>query len=203
MTLALALIVFLTITIAIFAFGTAVAIPFSALGARLRALGWQKQAEPEKPGIKQRIQEVLDPLSKALPLSPSEASKTRVLLMQAGYREPRHITHYFASRLVGALLGLAVAVIVAGGTDSFLSFLIGGVGLGFLLPQFFLKQKIKARQRRIRALIFCFRKNWGDRKSTRLNSSHVKISYAVFCLKKKKQQKKNITKNDNQNPSYT
>src|SRR5690606_41304172 len=26
---------------------------------------------------------------------------------------------------------------------------------------------------------------FGDRKSTRLNSSHVKISYAVFCLKKK------------------
>src|SRR5690606_17364200 len=30
-------------------------------------------------------------------------------------------------------------------------------------------------------------KTWAlDRKSTRLNSSHVKISYAVFCLKKKK-----------------
>src|SRR5699024_12125670 len=28
----------------------------------------------------------------------------------------------------------------------------------------------------------------GDRKSTRLNSSHVSISYAVFCLKKKKTQ---------------
>src|SRR5204863_7237018 len=28
--------------------------------------------------------------------------------------------------------------------------------------------------------------NGGDRKSTRLNSSHVEISYAVFCLKKKK-----------------
>src|SRR5439155_6152395 len=27
---------------------------------------------------------------------------------------------------------------------------------------------------------------WPDRKSTRLNSSHVAISYAVFCLKKKK-----------------
>src|SRR5438067_10764536 len=27
---------------------------------------------------------------------------------------------------------------------------------------------------------------WEDRKSTRLNSSHVSISYAVFCLKKKK-----------------
>src|SRR5438876_3588721 len=30
----------------------------------------------------------------------------------------------------------------------------------------------------------------GDRKSTRLNSSHPSISYAVFCLKKKKEQKK-------------
>src|SRR5436309_9659896 len=29
-----------------------------------------------------------------------------------------------------------------------------------------------------------------DRKSTRLNSSHVKISYAVFCLKKKKKKNK-------------
>src|SRR2546422_7616443 len=32
----------------------------------------------------------------------------------------------------------------------------------------------------------------GDRKSTRLNSSHGYISYAVFCLKKKKKQKANI-----------
>src|SRR5688572_31903606 len=30
-----------------------------------------------------------------------------------------------------------------------------------------------------------------DRKSTRLNSSHSQISYAVFCLKKKRKQKKN------------
>src|SRR5690349_22659698 len=33
-----------------------------------------------------------------------------------------------------------------------------------------------------------------DRKSTRLNSSHVEISYAVFCLKKKKKKKKNKEK---------
>src|SRR5690606_41304723 len=32
-----------------------------------------------------------------------------------------------------------------------------------------------------------------DRKSIRLNSSHVKISYAVFCLKKKKKNKKGHT----------
>src|SRR5688572_31270740 len=34
----------------------------------------------------------------------------------------------------------------------------------------------------------------GDRKSTRLNSSHSQISYAVFCLKKKKKKKKKTIK---------
>src|SRR5690348_18121445 len=33
----------------------------------------------------------------------------------------------------------------------------------------------------------------GDRKSTRLNSSHPSISYAVFCLKKKKKYKMKTT----------
>src|SRR2546427_12971589 len=37
----------------------------------------------------------------------------------------------------------------------------------------------------VQALIYHMRTN-GDRKSTRLNSSHSQISYAVFCLKKKK-----------------
>src|SRR5690349_22044644 len=35
----------------------------------------------------------------------------------------------------------------------------------------------------------------GDRKSTRLNSSHVEISYAVFCLKKKKKKNEQQEKN--------
>src|SRR5690242_21002336 len=34
------------------------------------------------------------------------------------------------------------------------------------------------------------RSGLADRKSTRLNSSHMSISYAVFCLKKKKKKKK-------------
>src|SRR5690554_7578622 len=38
------------------------------------------------------------------------------------------------------------------------------------------------------------RKKMEDRKSTRLNSSHVRISYAVFCLKKKKKKKTNQIK---------
>src|SRR5438132_5542800 len=46
----------------------------------------------------------------------------------------------------------------------------------------------------------------GDRKSTRLNSSHTVISYAVFCLKKKKKTEKNkqlkIHKPQNSNTSH-
>src|SRR5437660_8917721 len=37
-----------------------------------------------------------------------------------------------------------------------------------------------------------------DRKSTRLNSSHVAISYAVFCLKKKKKKQENEYDRDNE-----
>src|SRR5690242_7614605 len=41
-----------------------------------------------------------------------------------------------------------------------------------------------------------------DRKSTRLNSSHMSISYAVFCLKKKKKQKNTTHNTLNSKSSY-
>src|SRR5438477_5977874 len=46
---------------------------------------------------------------------------------------------------------------------------------------------------RISFSTLCRARCGSDRKSTRLNSSHMSISYAVFCLKKKK--KKNNTQN--------
>src|SRR5438445_3942295 len=52
----------------------------------------------------------------------------------------------------------------------------GGLGL--------IQRRLRAQKQRRRAC------NQGrDRKSTRLNSSHANISYAVFCLKKKKKKK--------------
>src|SRR5260221_10103879 len=41
---------------------------------------------------------------------------------------------------------------------------------------------------------------WRDRKSTRLNSSHTVISYAVFCLKKKKENRAEIDHSENFRP---
>src|SRR2546430_12534589 len=65
-------------------------------------------------------------------------------------------------------------------------------GFGFVVPRregkallaaTFSSVKYPGRAPAGHALIRCFM--GGDRKSTRLNSSHSQISYAVFCLKKK------------------
>src|SRR5437870_8811049 len=56
-----------------------------------------------------------------------------------------------------------------------------------------LREIAKAFDNRSRSLRWSNAANERDRKSTRLNSSHVAISYAVFCLKKKiKNDKNNI-----------
>src|SRR5258708_13803517 len=47
-------------------------------------------------------------------------------------------------------------------------------------------QDVRIFVRHSRAFLLCVPELKGDRKSTRLNSSHQIISYAVFCLKKKK-----------------
>ena len=148
MELALMIVVFLTVGLVVFAFGAAAYAPSSVLGARLRALGGPRPKIEPKVAIKERIEQALDPLSKAIPLSPTDVSRTRKWLIQAGYREPRHLTIYVSSRLVCAALGFAVAVAVGGFDSSIL--LVGLSGLGFFLPRFALKRMIGQRQQRIK-----------------------------------------------------
>src|SRR5437667_6827390 len=50
---------------------------------------------------------------------------------------------------------------------------------------------------RTRTSIFQDPASSADRKSTRLNSSHITISYAVFCLKKKKKKDKQCNEQNN------
>ena len=72
MALALTILVFLSVVAIIFSFGAAAYAPSSVLGARLRALGWQRDKPQQKPAMRERIEQALDPLSKAIPLSPGE-----------------------------------------------------------------------------------------------------------------------------------
>ncbi|MCU1304428.1 MAG: type secretion system family protein [Candidatus Sulfotelmatobacter sp.] len=146
----LTIVVFVTVVLVVFAFGAAAATPTSVLGARLRALGGQPAQAPEKSAVKvrERIEQALDPISKAIPLSPSDVTRTRAWLIQAGLREPRHVSYYFGSRLLLAFLGLAGVVAFSG--FSSLSLLVCVPALGFFIPRFFLKRMIKDRQQRIR-----------------------------------------------------
>jgi len=148
MELALIIVVFLTVGLVVFSFGAAAYAPSSVLGARLRALGGQRTKVEPATAIKERIEQALDPLSKAIPLSPSDVSRTRKWLIQAGYREPRHLTIYVGSRLVSAALGFALAAAMGGFNNSVL--LVSISALGFFLPRFMLKRMIRQRQQRIK-----------------------------------------------------
>lgn len=146
--LILTIIVFITIVLVVFSFGAAAVTPSSVLGARLRALGGQQQAAEPKPALRDRLEQAMDPLSKAIPLSPADVSRTRAWLIQAGLRDAMHVNYYFGARVLGAVVGFAVVALVAGFDNPML--VVGVPALGFILPRFILKRMIKDRQMRIR-----------------------------------------------------
>ena len=59
--------------------------------------------------LRERIQQALDRLSRALPVSPTEVSQTRQWLIQAGYRHAFHVNYYFGARVSWRLWGLRVS----------------------------------------------------------------------------------------------
>ena len=148
MALALSIFVFLAIGVIVFAFGAAAVTPSSVLGSRLREIGWQRPAVQAKPAIRERMQQALDPLSRALPLSPADVSKTRALLIQAGYRSPQHASIYNGLRVLFAVLGFLSVFLFTGFSSPLL--LVGVTAFGFFIPRFMLKKKLQERQRRIR-----------------------------------------------------
>jgi tight adherence protein C len=146
--LILSIIAFFTVVAIVFAFGAASVAPSSVLGSRLREIGWQRPKTPAKPAIRERMQQALDPLSRALPISPSEVSQTRLWLIQAGYRNAQHVTIYRGLRVLFAVLGFVSVFVFTGFNSPML--LLGLTAFGFFLPRFMLKRKLKARQLRIR-----------------------------------------------------
>lgn len=149
MLLVISIVVFVTIVLAVLAFGTAAATPSSVLGERLKSLGTQRvQVSPQRQPIRERLEQALDPLSKALPISPTDVSQTRAWLIQAGYRDPKHVTMFYGVRALFAFVALAGVVSFGGAKSPML--LIGIPAFGFFLPRFFLKRMIRDRQTRIR-----------------------------------------------------
>ncbi len=148
MPLLFAILIFVTIAVVVFAFGAATLAPSSVLGSRLREIGWQRPKARQKQPMRERIQQALDPLSRALPISPHDVSKTRALLIQAGYRDEQHVSIYRGLRVLFAAIGFFSVFLVSGFSSPLL--LLGLFAFGFFIPRFLLKKKIQERQRRIR-----------------------------------------------------
>ena len=136
MALTLAILLFVTIALAVFAFGAAAYAPSSILGSRLRSLSWNRPQVQEKTAMRERFEQALDPLSKALPLSTDDSNRTRSWLIQAGYREARHLTIYQGIRVLFAAVGLVSVLLISGAKSPPL--LVGVTGLGFFSPRFLL-----------------------------------------------------------------
>src|SRR5437868_3617877 len=149
MELTITLAFFFAVFTAIFAFGAATLAPASAIGLRLRSLAGKKAQVEDKPAVQERIEHALDPIARALPKSPAEVSRTRGLLMQAGYREARHSTIYFGLRGFLGLAGL-IWVLMTGIWIHHMIFLIVVPSLGYFIPRFVLKRMVKKRQLNIK-----------------------------------------------------
>src|SRR5579862_5918792 len=98
--LPIAIVVFVTVALVVLSFGAAALTPSSVLGARLRALGGQQQPTETKPAFRERLVQSMNPLSKAIPLSPADVSRSRAWLIQAGFRYAIHVNYYFGERLL-------------------------------------------------------------------------------------------------------
>lgn len=148
MELGLSIIIFLTVATAMFAFGAAALAPASLVGTRLRQMVGIRQEE-RKANFNERVEDALEPLSRAVPQSPTEVSRQRAWLMQAGFRESSHLTIYLGLR-VAIALAFVVGLLVTGlGFRSPVLFIALPL-FGYMAPQFILKRMIKARQHRIR-----------------------------------------------------
>jgi tight adherence protein C len=140
--------IFVAFATALLTVGAAFFIPASVVGTRLQALLGRSATQEEKPTLQDRMEQVLEPISKALPKSPSELSDTRLWLMRAGYRDPRHMQIYFGLRGFAAIATLVLALLTGLAGRSILLVFVLPV-LAYQLPRFILKRMIRSRQERI------------------------------------------------------
>jgi len=145
MSLPLMLALFFSLGVALFTLGVAVWTPTSVLVTRIQGLLGQPLVETRKPDVEGRLEQVLEPISKALPKSPEELSRARLLLTQAGYREPQHVQIYFGLRSLIVIVALLV-VAASGLLFRYPLLALVALGLAYLLPRFVLKRMIKGRQ---------------------------------------------------------
>jgi tight adherence protein C len=148
-TSALIIAFFLSLTVAIFTLASAAVVPANGVRERLQVLLGRHLRRTPRTDVQQRAEQALEPLSRMLPRSAADTSRTRSWLIQAGLRDPRYLTMYYGSRILGLFGGIAIAGALSRfRSDRLLLVLCAGI-FGYFLPRFLLKRRIRARQQAI------------------------------------------------------
>jgi tight adherence protein C len=145
----LAFALFVSLSLMIFAFMSAILAPGSGLQERLRILLGRKVEQSARPAVQERMEQALEPLSKILPRSMADTSRTRSWLIQAGLREPRYVTMYYGLRVLFLFAGAFAVSSATGFSLRKLPLAFIAAALGYFFPRFFLKRLITSRQRDI------------------------------------------------------
>ncbi len=96
------------------------------------------------------LKAVVQPFEKVLPKSPKEVSVTEKRLMRAGYRDPGAVSVFYGAKvLVPILLSVLALASGIGRSNAFFVYAVA-LGIGFLLPDFWLGRQIKKRQLEVR-----------------------------------------------------
>lgn len=93
---------------------------------------------------------IVGQLERVLPRSQSEASVVQQRLIRAGYRNDSAIKLFYGAKVVTPFIFALIVFATGIAHDSPIFMLAGTLGLGFLLPDFWLGRRIKNRQGRIR-----------------------------------------------------
>lgn len=137
---------FVSLTVALFALASAAVVPANGVRERLLGLLGRHIRRNPKPGVSEKAEQALESLSRVLPRSPADTSRTRGWLIQAGLRDPRYLTIYYGLRILGFFGGIAVAgALTRFRSDRLLLVLCAGI-IGYFLPRFLVKRRIRRRQ---------------------------------------------------------
>jgi tight adherence protein C len=140
--------VFAFLLVALLALGSAIMEPTANVRERMQWLLSRSARTRSTPEVKGRFDQVLEPLSKAIPKSPANVSRIRGYLIQAGYRDERYLKTYFAAGAIAAF-AVGLVLLVTGIAIRAPIISVALTGLAYFIPLFVLKRLIRKRQEAI------------------------------------------------------
>src|SRR5271170_1396096 len=135
------------------------------------------------------LSNMLEQFERIVPKSNAEISVVRQRLIRAGYRSDSAINLFYGAKVLVPLLLCVVAFVTGIGRYSpFFAYLVA-IGLGFLLPDFWLGNRISARQARIRLglpdvldlLVICVEAGLSLDQATARTAEELSLAHPAIC----------------------